>query len=60
MQRARLAWSIAEETVLESLRRSPAARQCFDRVRQSCMRGDIAPRSAAELVAAAYHSGDGM
>lgn len=50
-QRQRLAWTATEEGVLENLRCNKQVLELFRRLRPDIASGELAPRSAAELLA---------
>ncbi|PRW61519.1 Methylmalonic aciduria type A mitochondrial [Chlorella sorokiniana] len=51
-QRRRVAWTAAEEAVLDSFRQDPAVRYLLDRLMPDIVSGELAPRAAAELLTA--------
>jgi LAO/AO transport system kinase len=53
-QRAAVAWTAAEETVLSALRQSPAVAWLAARLLPAVERGELAPRTVAELLAAHF------
>ncbi|KAL4452556.1 hypothetical protein ABPG75_008218 [Micractinium tetrahymenae] len=54
-QRERVAWTAAEEAVLDAFRQDPCVRYLMARLLPDVQSGQLAPRSAAELLAA-FHS----
>lgn len=54
-QRRRVAWTAAEEAVLDGFRQNANVRYLLDRLMPDILSGELAPRSAAELLAA-YHA----
>ncbi len=49
-QRRRVAWTAAEEAVLDSFRQDPAVRYLLERLMPDIVSGELAPRAAAELL----------
>lgn len=54
-QRERVAWTAAEEAVLDAFRQDPAVRYLMARLLPDVQAGQLAPRAAAELLAA-FHT----
>lgn len=53
-QRERVAWTAAEEAVLDAFRQDPCARFLMARLLPDVQSGQLAPRAAADLLAAFY------
>ena len=53
-QRRKLAWTVAEEAVLEGLREDARVRRMFGQLLPEIASGVLAPRSAAEQLAACF------
>ena len=47
-----MAWAAAEEAVLDGLRQDPGVRWMLDRLLPDIASGELAPRAAAEVLAA--------
>lgn len=54
-QRQRVAWTAAEEAVLDSFRQDPCVKYLLARLMPDIQSGELAPRQAAELLAS-FHS----
>lgn len=53
-QRLKLAWTATEEAVLEGLREHQAVRRLFAQLQPAIESGEVAPRNAADQLAACY------
>lgn len=55
LQAQRVAWTAAEEAVVDAFRQDPAVRFLLARLLPEIQAGALAPRAAAELLAAFHH-----